>query len=69
MQKYQIAAMSTANWQAGIHTLKLAHAYEEHEQLNIEVRHVATYIRDEDINFELHITCVEAPDPPLTAEL
>ena len=51
-----------ANRQAGVHSLKLA-------RLNIEVRHVATSIRDEELDFQLHITWVEATDPPLAAEL
>ncbi|KIM78416.1 hypothetical protein PILCRDRAFT_55755, partial [Piloderma croceum F 1598] len=58
-----------ANWQAGVHSLKLARVYEEQAQLNIEVHHVATSIRDEELDFQLHITCVKATDSPLAAEL
>jgi len=37
--------------------------------LNIEVRHVATSIRDEELDLELHIARVKITDLPLTAEL
>ncbi|KIM74378.1 hypothetical protein PILCRDRAFT_828356 [Piloderma croceum F 1598] len=58
-----------ANRQAGIHSLKLTRAYEERKRLNTEVRHVATSIRDEELDFEAHITRVNATDSPLAAEL
>ena len=57
------------NRQAGVHNLKLMGAYVEQARLNIEVRRVATSIRDEELDFKLHITCVKATDPPLAAEL
>ena len=57
------------NRQAGVHNLKLMGAYVEQARLNIEVRRVATSIRDEELDFKLHITRVKATDPPLAAEL
>ena len=57
------------NRQAGVHNLKLMGAYVERARLNIEVRRVATSIRDEELDFKLHITRVKATDPPLAAEL
>ena len=57
------------NRQAGVHSLKLAHAHEERKRLNLEVRRVATSIRDEELDFDLHIARVEASDPLLAAEL
>jgi hypothetical protein len=58
-----------ANRQAGIYRLKLTHANEERERLNIEVRRVATSIRDEELDFERHITRLEETDILLATEL
>ena len=61
--------LGLTNRQAGIHRLKLARVNEERERLNIEIRRVATSIRDEELDFERHIALLEITDVLLATEL
>ena len=57
------------NRQAAVYDLKYQRALEERERLNIEVRRLATWIRDEEYNFARDITRVRLSHPHLAAEM
>ncbi|KIM86138.1 hypothetical protein PILCRDRAFT_5198 [Piloderma croceum F 1598] len=57
------------NRQAAIYHLKYERALEERERLNLEVRRLATWVRDEEHDFTCNITRVGLLRPHLAAEM
>ncbi|KAA1467688.1 hypothetical protein DENSPDRAFT_877519 [Dentipellis sp. KUC8613] len=57
------------NRQAAVHTLKIERAKEERTRLNIEIRRLATWMRDEEQHLRTHITQLEPQSPNLAAHL
>jgi hypothetical protein len=57
------------NRQAAIYHLKYQRALEERKRLNLEVRRLATWIRDEERDFARDITRVRLSQPHLAAEM
>ena len=57
------------NCQAAVHSLRIKCVKEEHEQLNVEIQRLITYMHDDETDLQHAIKASESQDPLLVPEL